>query len=91
MESGKRLLWPWIVTTLVSLPVLYAGLFGPASMLVIRSWGHGFAWVAYRPMIWLTFHGPKPAQRCLRGYVSLCTSENNVLAMEIMDDVDRWE
>jgi len=39
------------------------------------------AWMAYRPMTWLTFNGPEPLRRNLKSYMAFCTSDQFVLVM----------
>jgi hypothetical protein len=49
----QRPIWPWIVTALVGLPVLYVVSFGPACWICERlEKGTRAVSVAYRPVIW---------------------------------------
>jgi hypothetical protein len=51
--SDQRPLWPWIVTALLVLPVLYVVSFGPACWICDRlEKGTREVSIAYRPVIW---------------------------------------
>ncbi len=61
-DDRKKPLWPWIVTLLIGLPVLYVALFGPACWLA-TSWAplRGPVNSIYSPAAWAYFKTPKNA------------------------------
>jgi len=72
-EERKSLVWPWVVALLVALTVLYVASFGPACRLCHREMFTGRAtWITYRPVIWISFHGPTQVGDAIQRYAHFC-------------------
>jgi hypothetical protein len=87
-SDRKNPLWPWIVALLIGLPVLYVLSFGPTFCLMTRGMAPRVSWFAYRPVVWLTFHGPAPMKRALRQYAEFWTSDETVLLFESVESLN---
>lgn len=91
-DYRKKPLWPWIVTLLIGLPVLYVAAYGPVCWLR----GHGFVSLGpvcrlYRPFAIITLEHPRGRLRdSLKWYEAFCTGSHGVLCtMEFYEEHSR--
>src|SRR5437868_5266548 len=58
--------WAKRIAVVVVASAIYAASFGPACRLCEEGYLDGTAtWLAYRPMTWLTYRGPRPMRQAL--------------------------
>jgi hypothetical protein len=71
MIEERKLLWPWIATLLIGLPVLYVASFGPACWLADRDFVSFRAVVRGYPWLYrLATYNKQPWGRGLRRYAN---------------------
>ena len=74
MSSRSRSLWPWMVATVVAVPVLYVASIGPATWLEARCGtedSYSILDNTYRPVLWIAHRCPALLQNSLRWYLSV--------------------
>jgi hypothetical protein len=76
-NDRKKPLWPWIVTLLIGLPMLYVASFGPWCWALSRRitvddvYPQEMSAVFYRPIYLLWWDGPHAAQEAIGWYANI--------------------
>lgn len=97
-DNRKKPLWPWIITLLIGLPVLYVALFGPACWLA-TSWAplRGPVNSIYSPAAWASFKTPNAVGKAIIWYanvggdVNFYGTEHSGFRLEFERDMEQYD
>lgn len=80
-ERHQKTLWPWILTTVVAVLILYPLSLGPAIWLQASGhWPASMFWAdhVYDPLRWVIYHSPQQIQDAWVSYLTWWASQANM-------------